>query len=59
VAKKKGLEPGTIKRKGDFIAFKMADSVTAGSWYVIHPAHGGGYTSGEAERIEDPDGGWS
>lgn len=52
------IAPGTIKRKGDLIAIKTDPSVTAGAWFVFHPANGGGYTDGVAQHIEDFDGGW-
>lgn len=51
-------EPGTIKYKDDFIAIKTAPTVTAGAWFVFHPANGGGYSTGEAERLDYPDSGW-
>ena len=34
-------------------AYKTGSGVTAGAWFVFHADHGGGYTDGKSEGIDD------
>lgn len=49
------FEPGTVVREpdGPRAAMKMGPSVTAGRWFVMHPDHGGHYTDGKREDIDN------
>lgn len=42
-----------LKGPSGHIAIRTGPTVTAGDWFVFHPDHGGGYTDGKAQKVDD------